>query len=664
MRVRNFSIRRSCTRVAAACRHGYERRHYRRIRRRPPRQWSLAREQRLLGAGQDLRQVAAACLELFPEAAEARIRQADTICDHVFDLLGSGPTRLSPPGPPYRLIDWHRDFKSGHQWNPRDFHRDIQYGHADGADIKVPWELSRFQHLNALGQAYVLTGSRAYAAEFVSQVQDWIRSNPVGFGVNWKCTMDAAIRAANWLTAAEHFRANGALEPAFLHRLHSSIHEHGEFIYHHLEHGGGQRTNHYLSDIVGLLFISVYCPFFRESRRWLDFCLRELAAEMTRQVYADGCHFEASTCYHRLALELFFFATVLAVVKERESAGESYRQAAERVLGSDYTQRLHEMFVAVLHLLKPNGRMPQIGDNDSGRFLVLGTRDVLDMRYLLSFGAVFFDEPQFKVEEFGFSEDALWLFGRAGYDTWSRLTGRSVETIASRSFPQAGWHVLRQGHDYCLASCGPNGPNGRGGHAHNDKLSIELVLNGHDVVVDPGTYIYTPWPDHRNRFRSTDYHNTVKIDGCEQNGPLNGDLFSLPDRANIRFARLTETPGHTSFEGEIDYAGVVHRRTISLDRQTGRWKTEDRISCSRSFGAETRFHLSPDVIVRGTGILEKGTGRPLATFEIEGGGVEVQTYDYSPRYGVRVEAPRICVRVPVAAREAAITTIFSAEAAR
>jgi hypothetical protein len=661
MRSGVLAIKRSGSRVAAACVRRYERLHYRHIRHGPPRQWSVAHDKPLLGGGQDLRQVAGICRELFPKATQARIRQADTICDHVFDLLGSGPTRLSPPGPPYRLIDWHCDFKSGYRWNPRDFYRDIPYGHVEGVDIKVPWELSRFQHLTTLGQAYVLTGNGTYAAEFVNQIGDWVRSNPVGFGVNWKCTMEVAIRAANWLTAAEYFRADEGLETAFLHRLHSSIHEHGQFIYHHLERGDRQRTNHYLSDVAGLLFIAVHCPFFRESRRWLNFCIRELAAEMKNQVYADGCHFEASTCYHRLALELFFFATWLAVVNKRESHGQSCRQFAERIFGGDYMNRLHQMLVAVLHLLKPNGRMPQIGDNDSGRFLILGERDGLDMRYLLCLGAVLFDDPQFKVDEFGFSEDALWLFGQHGYDRWSRLAGRSLATIGSRSFPQAGWYVMRRDRNYCLVSCGRNGPDDKGGHAHNDKLSIELVLDGQDVVVDPGTYLYTPDPDARNRFRSTGHHNTAKVEGREQSGPLNGDIFSLPDHPTIRLARLVESPGHTCFEGQIEYASVVHKRTVNFDHQSARWRIDDRIRRSGPFNAETIFHLSPDAVIRGTGIFEKGTARPWATFKIEGGRTETHAYEYSPQYGVRIEAPCICARIPVAAGEAVVTTIFSAE---
>ena len=59
-------------------------------------------------------------------------------------------------------------------------------------DIKVPWELSRFQHFTILGQAYILSKEEKYAQEFVNQVTDWIEHNPVGFGVNWACPMDVA----------------------------------------------------------------------------------------------------------------------------------------------------------------------------------------------------------------------------------------------------------------------------------------------------------------------------------------------------------------------------------------------------------------------------------------------------------------------------------------
>jgi hypothetical protein len=612
---------------------------------------------RRLGANCDSGEVAASCRELFPYAADAKVHQADLICDHVFDLLGSGIVRLSPGGPAYLPIDWHRDFKSGYRWSPRQFHRRIQYGLAEGVDIKVPWELSRFQHLNALGQAYALTGDGKYAAEFVNQIDDWIASNPVGFGVNWKCTMDAAIRAASWLIASEYFGTGNVLTADFLRRFHRSIHEHAGFIFHHLERSQ-VTTNHYLSDIVGLLFIAVYCPFFRESRRWLSFCVRELTREMDRQVHPDGCDFESSTCYHRLALELFFFAAWLVAANEGAPDRDQYRRAAERVLGSPYVERLHAMFIAALHLIKPNGRMPQIGDNDSGRFQIFSRCDVLDMRYLLPLGAIFFEESRLKVDEFAFSEDALWIFGRRGYDLWTGLNGRSLTDLESWSFPDAGWYVMRQGYDYCLVSCGRNSPPGKGGHAHNDKLSFELVIGGQDVVVDPGTYTYTSYPRLRDKFRSTDYHNAVKVDGHEQN-ELANDVFSLPDRVDIRKAHLVQSAGRTRFEGEIEYAGFAHSRTITADDESGTWRIDDRVRCLESVGARVLYHLSPDVAVRGTCIVEKRTGRPLASIEVRGGHLHVQTYDYSPQYGVCMEAPCLCIRVPDLTRTAEITTVFA-----
>jgi hypothetical protein len=90
------------------------------------------------------------------------------------------------------------------------------------------------------------------------------------------------------------------------------------------------------------------------------------------------------------------------------------------------------MFEAVLYLLKPNGKMPQIGDNDNGRLHIFKDREVLDMRYLLCLGAIFFKEPKFKIKEFGFCEEALWVFGQNGLNIWDELKENDIEDIKSK----------------------------------------------------------------------------------------------------------------------------------------------------------------------------------------------------------------------------------------
>lgn len=55
--------------------------------------------------------------------------------------------------PDYQPIDWQLDFKSGYRWSGKDHVSKVLYAHKGGVDIKVPWELSRLQHLPQLALA-------------------------------------------------------------------------------------------------------------------------------------------------------------------------------------------------------------------------------------------------------------------------------------------------------------------------------------------------------------------------------------------------------------------------------------------------------------------------------------------------------------------------------
>lgn len=96
---------------------------------------------------------------------------AEKVLSHEFDLLGSGPMRLGDS------IDWSRDFKSGKTWL-LDYYAVVRTVRLDGSDVKVPWELNRFQHLTILGEAYVFSGDDKYYAEFKNEVEDWFVKNP------------------------------------------------------------------------------------------------------------------------------------------------------------------------------------------------------------------------------------------------------------------------------------------------------------------------------------------------------------------------------------------------------------------------------------------------------------------------------------------------------
>jgi len=110
-------------------------------------------------------------------------------------------------------------------------------------------------------------------------------------------------------------------------------------------------------------------------------------------------------------------------------------------------------------------------------------------------------------------------------------------------YPDSGIYIYRSSRVYLIISGTPNGQKGLGGHGHNDKLSIELDVDGIDIIVDPGTYLYSPLPEYRNRFRSVKSHSAVVIDGEEQNlwedGP--DGLFAMNDETKVRLLDLKDT---------------------------------------------------------------------------------------------------------------------------
>src|SRR5690606_39806355 len=62
---------------------------------------------------------------------------------------------------------------------------------------------------------------------------------------------------------------------------------------------------------------------------------------------------------------------------------------------------------------------------------------------------------------------------------------------------------------------------GNGGHAHNDQLSITLVVDAVPWIADPGSYLYTPFPEIRNRYRSVVAHFAPR--------PVHGEPASLDE---------------------------------------------------------------------------------------------------------------------------------------
>jgi hypothetical protein len=134
--------------------------------------------------------------------------------------------------------------------------------------------------------------------------------------------------------------------------------------------------------------------------------------------------------------------------------------------------------------------------------------------------------------------------------------------LALHGFPDFGLYLFRSERLYLAIRCGAIGLNGRGAHAHNDQLAIELAIDGADWIRDPGSYVYTASRRWRDAYRSVTAHAAPHWPGREP-GRLDLAPFWLGDEAKARCLRFDRD----GFIGEHQGYGTPVRRTLRVEAE-------------------------------------------------------------------------------------------------
>ncbi|MBN1472268.1 MAG: alginate lyase family protein [Syntrophaceae bacterium] len=508
--------------------------------------------------------------------------RADEINNGYYEILGSGRVQLRP-------VNWHQDFKSGHIWPKGKFYLKYeQVDYSNNADVKVPRELSRSHHLLYLGQAYLLTHDEKYAREFTYQIEDWIKENPLMYSINWGCAMDVAIRAVNWIYALNMFIDSPLIDEKIIKKICTSLYEHGYFIFNNLEKMYRNSNNHYFANLSGLIFLGLLLRPTKQGKRWFDFSLLEFYREVRYQFLPSGVHYERSISYNRLMVELSVYPYLILVKNDIN-------------VPLDIRHRLSQTFDFILHYMKPNGDAPIIGDQDDGRFIPFGLYRNSDHRYLLTLGAILFNNPRYKKYANNELTDALFLTGNTCAEKFAAVRDIDFE-VGSKAFPDAGFCVMRAEDKYMFitnsgAAAYPDQTATWGSHAHPDLLSFELVIGEVTYLVDPGTYLYTSSPKERNLFRSTRMHNTVVVDDQDQHRLPKDNIFCCLDIAEpLEFDFIASSEKDVFTGSHNGYAKlknpVIHSRKVVFDKKESTWEISDCLSGKGEHLFKWYFHFA------------------------------------------------------------------------
>jgi Heparinase II/III-like protein/Heparinase II/III N-terminus len=494
-------------------------------------------------------------------SCQAIAAYADAVLRGEYPLMGYGSPHLG------LNPDWHCDWVSGKRW-PLEPSGKMQIVRHDGSDVKAPWELSRLQFCPVVAKAYVLSGDQRYRKTLQSLLTDWIVRNPIGQGVNWTVAMEVALRGISLCLTLELLWPFTAEEEPWLVQMTASLWHHLRFIEAHSEFSFRLRSNHYLSNIVGLTTLSAYLHGGGMARR-----LRKYAAAVQREVllqsYADGGDREASTGYHVLVAQLALHSFMV-------------QQRGGCMIEPAFETRLRMMFEWMAALADNAWKLPHLGDCDNGRVELLAD-DIAQAgrpareRHSLNIGSLY-----------RLASDLLPL----------PLAGDVEDASAQKPvslLPESGIAVLRAGEASLVFCAMPNGLAGKGSHTHCDKLSVVLRLGPDEVFCDGGSRCYTRSAEVRNHGRSTKAHNTLTIDEADQNIiPTDPRLlFQCGSEALVSRITILEGDGmiaRASHQGYSRY-GVEHQRTVQLRPHTLLITDEARGAGTHSL--DLRFILGP-----------------------------------------------------------------------
>ena len=566
------------------------------------------------------------------------VEQAEEVSSAKITLLGR-PTTIPFSG------GWQVDPVKGEQW-PECFYSHVKKHHRiQSWDIKYIWEVNRHQYLIVLGKAFWLTQDERYAQMMISAINTWIDENPCHVGVNWTSSLELAVRTLSWIWSVYLCRDSAHMTKRFQRKVLFSILDQAVYIENHLSYYSSP-YNHLIGEAAALHLIGSLFPFNKWAKCWEQLGWSIMADRIDEQFHIDGMCVEQASFYHHFTLG-FYLQSIF------------FRRNNNKPIPQKVLDRVEKALRLALHLTKPDGSLPMIGDIDNARSLYFNLGHSWDFRAFLGLGAVLFGCSDFKRQNEGISEELLWLATEKDISLFIAMDSKPPQKT-SIPFRGSGYFISRNtwaaDADYLCFDCGEIAAGlstetvPSAAHGHADALSFELTAHGRSMIVDGGFFTYfgdLAWHKH---FRTEEAHNTVLVNGARQ-----ADFCGRLTWQKVRYPELCQ------WDSTERYDTVTGRMMLGADKWHERqivycknhfWVLRDTVQNKSDFGTIQSFlHFAPEVkldlqqerqeLIASSGpigLLIKYFG--LADVVVKRGGESPDSGWVAPGYGIRCAAWR------------------------
>ncbi|WP_286233917.1 heparinase II/III domain-containing protein [Thalassotalea sediminis] len=458
-------------------------------------------------------------------------------------------------------IDWLTSIINHHHItnNRRHWSRISDFALAIG-DIKGVWELSRFTWLFSLTLQYLKTGKQAYLQRLNLHLNQWLESNPVNQGVNWKCGQEASIRVMHLAATAHLLHQDKELSSS----LKLLLTAHLQRIAPTVSYAIAQDNNHGTSEAAALYIGSAVllqqpaCDNKAQLLTWLNLGRKTFENRCKKLIEEDGCFSQHSSNYHRLMLDC-------------ASLTEFFRDKYQLSAFSDaWYQALKHATLWLDSITDPStGQTPILGLNDGAQLLPVTPCDYLDFRPSVQWAyQLFLKKTRYQQGDF---QQLAQLFHNSEPLKVNEPTLHALNS---------DYQHLKRGHWRAFLST----PTAKFRPTQCDALHIDLWCGSDNIFIGTGTYSYNCHPKWQDYFPSTRAQNTVMFDEDEQMKKISRFLY-----ADWIKVYVIERQSHT-LSAKYNSKAHQHCRQVSLkDKQA------IIIDTVNSFTKQAclRWHLSP-----------------------------------------------------------------------
>ena len=472
---------------------------------------------------------------------------------------------------------WFKNPATGQSVSPNRPWTKMRFADDGYGDLKFILEPSRFLFIYPLARAYAVSGDERFSLAFWNAIESWAENSPPMFGPLWICGQESSLRILAWSFGLYSFLHSPATTPSRVALLSSMIAAHAWRTEQTLGYARSQRSNHLVSEAVGLWTAGTLFPELSGASRWQQTGARLLREAVVDQITPDGAYLQDSFNYQRMVLEQLLWMLRLAEIHKLE-------------LDPDIRERTAAAFKFILEFVDAeSGRSPNHGSNDGSYILPLSSCDYRDYRPLLKMGSCVLSYS-LGLQAGPWDEASLWLGKSEGVpDPSSAWVGASTATKLPN---RTGYHRIGTPNSWAFVRAGRYTRR----PFQADQLHVDLWWRGLNLTRDAGTYLYNGEPPWNNGLAGTAVHNTATVDRRDQ--MTRAGRFLWLDWAKAWGKSFsTGNSGYLDcFEGEHDgyrKLGLKHRRVVRYVSEDAWIIVDDLLGVGEH---ELRLHwLLPDL---------------------------------------------------------------------